>query len=215
MSARVNLLPPELATKRRARMITRLTFVGVAAWLAVLGSLFVTKTAQVEDARVERDAAQAQVQVLENEVAALDEYRVIAARLDARNALLASSMSDEVSWARILNDLSLAFPADASLTSLTAALTPPVEALAGEITPQAAVGDLAFNGYSVEELAPGVEGVLIDFEKARGFVNTYLTTASQQEKADTEVTDFNGMVRLDETARTGRYAEGLPTEVSQ
>jgi hypothetical protein len=215
MSARVNLLPPELATKRRARRITHITFVGLAAWLAVLGSLFVAKTAQVDDARAERDAAQTQVQVLEQQVAALDEYRVLAAQLDARGALLTASMSEEVSWARILNDLSLAFPADASMTTLDATLAAAVEPVAGEISPAEAVGDVAFNGYSVERLAPGVEGVLIDFANARGFVNTYLTTASLQEKAETEVTDFNGSVRLDENARTGRYAEGLPTEVSQ
>lgn len=215
MSAQVNLLPPELAEAKQAKRVTRLTIVGVAAWLAVLGSLFVVKDGQVQDAMAERDAAQAQVQHLQTEIVALDEFRQLAAQLDARQAMLTSAMNDEVSWARILNDLSLAFPADASMTTLTAGLTPPEEPEPGAIKAAASLGDLAFNGYSVANLAPGVEGVLIEFDNARGFVNTYLNTAARTAKGDTEVTDFNGTVQLDDNARTGRYVEGLPTEVTE
>lgn len=215
MSASVNLLPPEIAQKRAARRVSRLTVVAVAAWLAMLGSLFVIKDGQVDDARAERDAAQTQVVTLQQEVAALDEYAQIAAKLDARNAILAAAMADEVSWARILNDLSLAFPADASMTTMAAALTEPVEPEPGTVKAAEAVADVAFTGYSVDRFAPGVEGVLLDFEDARGFVNTYLNTAAEAEKGTELVTDFTGTVRLDDNARTGRYADGLPTEVSQ
>ena len=105
MSAQVNLLPPELAQKKRAQRTTRLTIIGVAAWLAVLGGLFVVKDGQVQEAMADRDAAQAEVQRLQTQVAELDEYRLIAAQLDARQALLTDAMSDEVSWARILGSL--------------------------------------------------------------------------------------------------------------
>ena len=215
MSAQVNLLPPELAQKKRAQRTTRLTIIGVAAWLAVLGGLFVVKDGQVQEAMADRDAAQAEVERLQTRVAELDEYRLIAAQLDARQALLTDAMSDEVSWARILNDMSLAFPADASMTTLTAGLTEPAEPQPGGIKQIAALGDLVFDGYSVENLAPGVEGVLIEFEDARGFINTYLNASARTDKGDTEVTEFNGNVKLDEDARTGRYDEGLPTEVTQ
>lgn len=215
MSASVNLLPPEIEQQRVARRVSRLTVVAVAAWLAMLGSLYVVKDGQVDDARARRDGAQARVAVVEQEVAALDEYAKLAAKIDARNTILASAMADEVSWARILNDLSLAFPADASMTTLTAALTEPAEPVPGAVKLAEAVGDVAFTGYSVERFAPGVEGLLLDFENATGFVDTYLTTAAVSEKGTTEVTDFNGKVRLDDNARTGRYDDGLPMEVTQ
>lgn len=212
MSARVNLLPPELAVRKRTRRTARLTIVGVAAWLAVLGGLFVLKDGQVQDAMAERDSAAAQVQVVQTRVAALDEFRLLAAQLDARNDLLAAAMDAEVSWARVLNDLSLAFPGDASMTTLTAGLTPLVEVEPGAIVVDTALGDLAFDGYSVENLAPGVEGVLIEVENARGFINTFLNTSARTDRGETTVTDFNGVVQLNEDARTGRYDDGLPSK---
>lgn len=212
MSARVNLLPPELAVRQRTRRTARLTIVGVAAWLAVLGGLFVLKDGQVQEATVERDSAAAQVQVVQTRVAALDEFRLLAAQLDARNDLLAAAMDAEVSWARVLNDLSLAFPGDASMTTLTAGLTPLVEVEPGAIVVDTALGDLAFDGYSVENLAPGVEGVLIEVENARGFINTFLNTAARTDRGETTVTDFNGVVQLNDDARTGRYDDGLPSK---
>lgn len=215
MSAKVNLLPPEIAQRRRQRRTARLTALGVVVWMALLGGLFVYKTGEVAEAELARDAAQAEVATLQTQVAALGEFQQLALQLDARSQLLAAAMTDEISWARVLNDLSLAFPGDASMTTLTASLTPPAEAAPGEIVLDTSLGDLAFTGYSVDELAPGVEGVLIEFANARGFVNTYLNTATESELGSTEVTDFNGLVQLDEAARTGRYDDGLPTEDTQ
>lgn len=215
MIARVNLLPPEIETARRARRTARLSTVAVAAWIGVLGVGFMIKTDQVDAARDDRDAAQAQVDDLNREVAALDEYAKLAAALDARSAILTSAMTEEISWARVLNDLSLAFPADASLNDLNALLVAEEEPVPGEVKPAAGVGDLTFTGYSVERFAPGVEGVLLRFDDAEGFNDTFLTTAQKAEKGTTAVTDFTGTVRLDEDARTNRYANGLPEEAAQ
>jgi hypothetical protein len=215
MSARVNLLPPQIAERKKSRRIAQLSTVSVAVVACALGGVYVGKLGDVEAARVERDDAQSKVTALQQQVAALDEYRQLDNRLATGNTLLAAAMADEVSWARVLNDLSLAFPNSGSMESLTAELADdtavPTE---GQVADGAPVASVVFTGYSVERFAPGVQSVLVDFENARGFFNSYFTNAATEERGSTEVTNFNGYVRLDEGVRTNRYVEGLPEEVT-
>jgi Tfp pilus assembly protein PilN len=208
MSVKVNLLPRELAETVRERRLVNLTIVGVLAFVVLLSLLYVLKLLDVNAAREDRDIAQAEVTRLEARVAELEQFRVLADELENRNTLLATAMAGEVSWSRILNDLSLTFPANSSLRALsgsTAALDP-----AGTPVATSGIGNLTFNGYSVEEYAPGVESVLIEFDKVQAFFNVFLSTAAQEEIGGTEVTTFDGTVLLDEDARTGRYEQGLP-----
>jgi hypothetical protein len=120
-------------------------------------------------------------------------------------------MADEVGWARVLNDLSLAFPGTSSLQSLSAVTQDP-EQLDGTVDFGPAIASMSFTGYSIERYAPGVEAVLIEFDKVRAFFNPFLSTASRGDIGATEVTTFTGSVQLDDEAYTRRYDEGLPPE---
>lgn len=210
--AHVNLLPPEHAQRKRVERAMRLSAVGLALWLAVLGGAHWYKSGEVEAARTERDVAQAEVTTLQTRVAELEPYRQLAAELEARNTLLAFAMEEEVSWAQVLNDLSLTFPADSSLLTLTATTEQP-EVGEGEVDRGPSVASVAWTGYSVERYAPGVETTLIDFSEVRNFFGTFLSSADRGLIEETEVTNFNGSVQLDEEARTHRYDDGLPPEV--
>jgi uncharacterized protein YlxW (UPF0749 family) len=211
MSVKVNLLPREVGELARTRRITNYTIVGVLAFVALLALLYVFKLGEVNNARNDRDAAQAEVTRLQAEVAQLEQFRQLADQLEARNALLTASMESEVSWSRVLNDLSLTFPANSSLLTLTATQADPA---AGVAQGPGIIGDVAFSGYSVEEYAPGVESVLIEFDKVQAFVNVFLSTAAQETIGTTEVTNFQGTVQLDEDAYTRRYVDGLPGEAA-
>lgn len=215
MNAHVNLLPPELALERRARRQARLTGALLLLWVAVLGGVYALKLGDVANAERARDDAQREVVQLQEELASLDEYRVLSARIDARSALLTAAMAEEVSWARVLNDLSLAFPADASMLTLGAAMDPEEQtAVGGEIDKGASVASVVFSGYSVDRLAPGVQEVLTDFDESSGFVNSYLQTAAEAEIGSTEVTNFSGSLDLNDQALTHRYDDGLPKEMT-
>jgi len=211
MTARVNLLPKEIEQRARARRASSWAIGAVAAYAALLTLLYIAKLSDVQSARDDRDAAAQQVAALQQELSTLQEYAELDRQLAARNALLRDAMAQEISWARVFNDLSLTFPPSSSLTALTAASTP---ADAPEAT-VGAVGNLTFDGYSVERYAPGVERVLVKFDEVTTFFNSYLTTAGELERGDTEVTSFAGTVQLNEEAYTGRYADGLPPEVGQ
>lgn len=220
MSVRVNLLPREIVERARARRVTQYTAGAVVLFVGVLGLVYVLKLADVRSAEQARDDARVEVALLQDELAELDEYRILAEQLETHNALLASSMEKEISFSRVLNDLSLAFPSNASLQTLTMEAADAEGAQAGQppedgaVNFGEAVAKAIFTGYSVEGVAPGVETVLLDFERTRAFFNTFLTTAAQDELGSTEVTNFNGSVTLDRDAYTGRYRDGLPPEAA-
>lgn len=212
LTAGVNLLPQEVDAERRVHRRAVLSAVGVAVFAVVLGGVYLQKLDQVRDAETARDDAAAEVASLEQEVAALQEYRVLADSLAARNAVLAEAMGGEVSFASSLNDLALAFPASASLDSLNLALVEAEEPGEGDIAFGAPVAELTYSGYSVERYAPGVETVLVEFDRVSSLFNVYLNTAAEEEVGGTEVYNFDGSAGVDESARTGRYRNGLPAE---
>ena len=215
MSVKVNLLPRELEEIERGKRVTRLTIVGVLAFVVLLGGAYAYQYSEVRAAEADRDEASAEVAQLQTELESLAEFRELKDRYDARKDLLSTAMAPEISWARILNDFSLAFPSDASMLTLTAQAEEPEEPEPGEVDPGFRIGQVVTTGYSIERFAPGVETVLVDFEGATGFFNSYLQTAASADIGDTEVTNFNGTIDLNEDAYTNRYEDGLPPEVEQ
>ncbi|MBA2530079.1 MAG: hypothetical protein H0V19_09020 [Euzebyales bacterium] len=61
MSARVNLLPPELAERQRERRMVLLVALALLAYLLLLAVFYVSKSGAVELARADRDEAQAEL----------------------------------------------------------------------------------------------------------------------------------------------------------
>lgn len=219
MSARVNLLPREIEERARARRTTSWVIGGVAAYAALLGLLYIAKIGDVNAAREERDSAEATVAELEQELASLEEFAELDRQVNARNRLLAAAMGEEISWARVFNDLALTFPPSSSLVSLEAAAE---DAATGGTTATPApdgtgdsVAGLTFQGYSVERYAPGVERVLVRFDEVETFFNTYLSEAAEEPRGDTEVIGFGGTIQLNDEAYTRRYADGLPPETGR
>lgn len=210
MSIMVNLLPREVAAQRVERRTAKITGAAVLVFVGALGGLYSMKLGEIADAEAERDTVQAEVSQLQAEVASLQQFRVLADELDARNTLLAATMAGEVSHARVLNDLSLTFPASSSLRSLSIA----GGVQTGEITFGESVATVTFEGYSTERFAPGVETVLVEFDKVRSFFNTFVDNARVEEIGATDVTAFSGTVGLGDEALTHRYADGLPEEVN-
>jgi hypothetical protein len=230
--AQVNLLPADILVERRQRRVASIAIGVLIAYLGALGVIYLLKVGAVEDARAARDQSEREVAVLRAEVDSLSEYQRLIDTLENRETLLASAMDGQLSWARIFGDLALSFDREASLIGVVATSTGPdaqsaaVAAGAGTSSTPAATPDaegggfdvgepvaqVEFTGYSIEELAPGVEEVLSRFDDADGFFDSYLTTAAEEERGDSEVTNFVGRVLLDDDAYTHRYDDGLPEE---
>ena len=219
MSARVNLLPKEIEQRARERRATSWTIGAVAAYAALLGLVYIAKLGDLNDARSDRDNAQAAVAEAQAELAALQEFAELDEQMTARNQLLSAAMATEISWARVLNDLSLTFPPSSSLLTFSGASAGAGATGATAAAPanpnSESVASVTFEGYSVERFAPGVERVLVKFDEVTTFFNAYLSEAAETPRGDTEVTGFSGTMQLNDDAYTGRYADGLPPEVGR
>jgi hypothetical protein len=213
VSVRVNLLPGQVRERSTARRGSFLAALLVLLAIAGMAFLFLAKRGAVDDAIADRDAAHAEVNRLQAEVQALGQFQALADELAAGNGLLVTAMGDEIAVARVLNDVSLSLPSTSSLTALTLTRDE-TEATAGEPELGDAVANLLLSGYSIERYAPGVEGVLLQFDQVDGLVLTYLNTAALADIATVQVTSFDANGLLTEEIFTGRYAEGLP-EVTQ
>lgn len=123
MSVRVNLLPREFEERTRQRRMIGVGVLVVFAWVALLAVVLLSQLGAVDAAREERDAAQAEVNRLQAEVNALGQFQQLASQLEATNTILATAMGEEVSWARVLNNIALAVPTTTSLVELNGSLT--------------------------------------------------------------------------------------------
>lgn len=220
--ARVNLLPPEIARERRTQRVAAVSVGVLVAYLGALGALYALKLGDVADARDERDTAAAAVAGLQTELETLAEFQTLADDIQTREALLTAAMADELSWARVFGEFALSFSRDASLTDVQA-VTANSEQVAAGVDPTTAeelpqgtpVGQITFTGYSIERVAPGVQEVLSEITEADGFVDSYLTTTTNEERGGKQVTNFEGRVELDDNVQTRRYDDGLPQETIQ
>lgn len=215
MSVRVNLLPREFEERSRQRRMIALGILFVAAWTAVLAFVLLGKLASVDSATDDRNLAQMQVNQLQAEINALSAFQDLAAQLASGNQVLTAAMANEVSWAQLLNDIALTVPTTASLTEIEGAILdlPPTQVDEAGVfveSDEGNVGVLTVEGYSIERYAPGVESVLLRFGEVDNFFQQYLSTAGVRAIGDVGVTTFTADVRLGDTARTQRYAGGLP-----
>lgn len=228
--AQVNLLPPELGEQVRAHRVRLAIGVALVGWLGLLGGVHMVKVAAVEDVRAERDVQQTEIVRRQGVKAQLAPYGQMQARLDEGNTVLMAAMQDEVAVAELLDEVAQAFPPSASMRSLAldvsplfgaagavAAAAPVAEAAADPAAPVdpaaelGPIGRLTFDGYTVEGYAPGVESVLVGFSAGNRLVDGYAAAAQEEDLGGVLVTGFSGRADVTREARTGRYAQGLPT----
>lgn len=235
----VILLPSRYADARRAKKVTQISVVaGTLALSAIaLGSALVWR--QTQEMQVERDALQARVDTLQSQVAALNEFQAQANRLNKVNQDLKTVMSSEVSWARMLNDLSMTVPGTATLEGFSASIDPVAATnVASSVDPSAVVsdqasddpnaepkppisiGDISIEGYSIEKYSPGVETVLARFDEVLSYSDVFLSSTSKTETegvvdgqssgGDVTKSEFSTAIKIGPAALTGRYRDGLP-----
>lgn len=210
----VNLIPGDVARETLVRRRAVIAVLGVLALWAVLGTVQWLQLRAVEDDVAERDVVAQRVALLQGQVDSLAVFQRMADDVSAGNAVLASAMGNEVSWAQLLIDLSRGVPDDASFTDISGQLVDPAPgSRTADVfvrTDAADIGFFTVNGYTTDLFTPGVQELLRRFGAIDGFFQEYLSNATIGEVEGVAVTTFNAEVRLDDSARTGRYTEGLP-----
>jgi hypothetical protein len=206
-SVRVNLLPE--ATKARDRASQQR---GIAAVLAVtlfagLGVSYWTQVRSLAAAEEELVAAEQVLAARQAERADLATYADLDLRLQTAEQRLVTALGPEVSVASVLQDVAAVTPSNTGLLAMTMNLPRPVDA-----TEPRTVGSVNVSGQVTSGLAPGVERVLLEYDKIGAFDEPYFNSSAVDEDG---VALFNLDFGLLPNARTERYADGLPMELQR
>ncbi|MHB8511333.1 MAG: PilN domain-containing protein [Actinomycetota bacterium] len=173
---RINLLPPELAVRRRARQLIGLMTAIAVALVAIMGIIYGVQRARLASVNNSVTQQNQRNDQLQSEVNALQQFAGKQMDLQAKQTLLTALSKSEILWSSVLEDIALVLPADDWLTSFTGSASPPTVG-------SAAVGQLTLGGCT---LIPS-DGDYLDvarfldaMAKPPSFSDPFLTRAEKQ-----------------------------------
>jgi type IV pilus assembly protein PilM len=223
----------DLAPKRGRRRATggsrSRTIVAGAAAAAVLLALLAVPTLakqnQINDAQDETDEIVAQNTQLQTEIDALSEAAAKQAQLDTLQLQLTGLLASDVSWARMLQEISRTIPNDVWLTSMQAQITQtPTGVPTDTTTSSGAEGEVvtptvstlsgtvnfAANGLSF----PSVSAWLERIASIPSFADVWVPQASAGTTGDRPTITFSSTATITEAAKSDR-ADQLTQEEGQ
>jgi Tfp pilus assembly protein PilN len=116
--------------------------------------------------------------------------------------MLSSLLANEVLWSGVLRDVSLVVPSDVWLSGMSGqtneTATGPVGVTPGAGTGQGLVGQITFNGFSLDHRAVALW--LARLDDVRGFANPWLSNAQKSDVGNNKVVQFTSSVDLSQQA---------------
>ena len=205
MSVRVNLLPEATKQQGRSNQQRLMALAGFAVLLVALGGAYLWQSSRLSNAEADLAAAQNSLAVARSEEADLAAFADIDRRVAEAEAQLSAAFAAEVSIAGVLQDIAAVTPTDTGLTNLNLVLEQPNP----DAPPLPTVGSLNLTGQVTTGIAPGVERILLAFDKVGTFDEPFFNSTTVDEDG---VATFSVDVGLLPSARTDRYTDGLPEE---
>lgn len=208
---RINLLPPEIAQRRRVRrQRSGLVVLGLAV-VGLLVVVWVLRQAQLNREEDRLADAQARVQSLEVKRNALKEFADLEQSVITKEKTLATVMDKDIHWSRILTELSMVIPEESWLLSFNGLAAPPATGPApapGTPQPAASLGTLNFSGVTFE--FPDVAKWIIRLQGMKSLQNVWVPSAARGEIGTREIVNFTSTADLSTSAASGRYQQGAP-----
>ena len=196
---RVNLVPKAIARKARARRQRGIVAAGGVVVLALLGAGVVLQDQRVAAANEELEIERAELSQLQAEQRSLDEFATLEAQREELTATIATILGGQATVSGVLQDVAAVMPPDSALLDLAVNLD--------EVPEGSTFGSVSATAQSLRGHAPGVERVLISFEKVNAFHGLYLGSSSDPGEG---VADFDFEFLLGPEVLSGRYVDGLP-----
>lgn len=192
--ARINLVPPDLLERRRARQKTAALVVAAVAFVAMLGGVYVFEGMKLGKAESALETQQATNAGLKTQVARLTEFERLEIRAKQKVELLDGLTRTEVRWSAVLADLSLAIPSNVWLTSFSGAM----EQSLATATPGAPIASIQMNGTTFEHI--DVARWLTRLADVKQFTFPYISLSQKSELFGRKVVQFNSSVKLSQDA---------------
>lgn len=193
----INLLPSEIAEKRRAREITLLIAAGGAALIALLVIVFLIQTARVAGERSKLEDIRRDNAALQGQVNRLQAFATQQKTLQTKQQLLTTLTRNEIRWSVLLNDVSLVIPSDVWLTNFTGSVNTS-QGQRGPVQATQTIGTIALSGSTFTHL--DVAKWLSRLSLVREFALPYLTMSAKGTIGDQQVVSFNSSVELSQDA---------------
>jgi Tfp pilus assembly protein PilN len=201
---RINLLPPEVRQRQRIRRQTAAVIaagVVVLAGVAALYFLQQLRLVGVNNDLEDQRATNARIQAQINDLRRFDELQ---REVEASRGMLTTLMANEIQWSGVLRDISLVVPSDVWLAGMTGqtnestgqVAAPPTQG--GAATGQGLVGQITFNGFSLDHRAVALW--LARLDDIRGFANPWLSNAQKTDVGTHKVVQFTSSVDLSQQA---------------
>jgi Tfp pilus assembly protein PilN len=199
----VNLLPPELRAREATRRLTSVVVIVGVVVLGLIGAFYflqVLSLSRAQDDLASQEGVNSQLQA---QVRDLQRFADLQSQLAAKQQLLSTVFTDEVSWSGVLVDVSRIIPSDGYLTSLTGSVTGPTTTAAPSGTP--IIGAMSFAG--VMRQTDPLATWLTRLEQVNGWVNAWLSSATENAPFS-KVYTFNSGIDLTVNATTKRGRGG-------
>lgn len=201
---RINLLPPELAAKRRTRQIAGAALVAGLVVLGLLVIVYGAQRARLASARGDLTAQKRVNAALQRKVAQLSQFQRQQQEVETKERLLTALTLNEVRWSSVLTEVSLVIPTDDWLTNFTGLLQP------GIVGPGQPIGTLQVAGCTLlpaDGTHLNVAQFLVQMGKPLVFADDPFLTLSSV-GSDTCPVQFNAQIQLTEQARRSAQPGG-------
>lgn len=192
---RINLLPPEVFERQRARRRTVAASAIGFIVLAALGAFYVLQVFKLGGVEEDIQTQQAKNGELQVQLDELQDIAQLEENIAATRGLLDSLLADRVMWSGVLRDISVVIPSETWLESLTGtagaptATDPTTATVASDL-----VGEVQFTGFAFEHR--DVALWLTRLEGVRGFLNPWLASSTKTDIGATRVVQFTSSVDL-------------------
>ncbi len=204
--SQVNLLPPEILEGHRSRQIAALVAAGCAVVLALIFMFFLLQSHRLSNVNSDvqtQELANANVQT---QINALQDYATLQTAAQEQQQLLTEAYAGEVSFSRLLMDVSRVIPSDMALDSLAIQLSAPVAGSTTTGTTTVFVGSINASGTAAN--VQSIATWLTRAEQVEGWANPWASNAALQES--TQHYTFSSTIDLTDKVLTPRGKGAVP-----
>jgi Tfp pilus assembly protein PilN len=202
--SQVNLLPPEIRQRQRLQRLTSIVIGGGFVLILLVLGLYAVQVGRLSSVNADIERQNANNDAITKQIQPLQQWAQLRTRAQQKQSLLDSAYSGEVSASSMLQDVSLAIPSDAYLTSLSIQISTPQVGVGAEPSPF--VGSVTASGRaaSIQTLSSW----LTRLEGVNGWDNPWVTTISKD--ASTGQYLFETGIDLSVDVLTSRGRKGTP-----
>ena len=179
-SPRVDLLPPEVADRKKGAALRRAIVMGVIGALVVSAGAYALASWQSIQATARLNEAQSETTELLNQQAEFDEVRMLSEQRDTIADARATGALTEIEWNALYLDVLPTLPAGVEIGSFVVVTSSPIREYVGTVVPTVSdpAAQVAFvvNTSNLESLATW----LVNVKSLPGYAHATMTPAAQE-----------------------------------